>query len=321
MPWYILVTGMAGGLFLTFALVEWLLSGIEQQSERRSRVVGFVLSGCACLIAAGAAWLIPRQTGADAAVASDAAAAVSLLEQRYGQELELVRQVANGSVQPALNIIVAARQQLFRARMEIAYDSALQQSSELLGVRSRVDTLLSVAHQTLASQWSAAKTGAWSQETERAIVLEQLQGELQKWGTFRNCVHAGREDCLPALKLTDRDREIRQLSLWLHPYLVELSRFQESDPDLIDSSAKELARLRELFGQARRELEGRASEPWARGVQKAIDTLFQRAEQALSMEAAARRQGAWHSDAQVQAFTPVYEGFEGVMMAMGKARQ
>lgn len=318
MPWYLLITGVAGGLLLIFALVEWLLLGLEQNSDRRSRVVGFVLGGCACLVGTLVAWVIPQEAVAQPAAASEAAAAVALLERHYEQELQLIRRVAGGTIEPALNTIISARQQLYEARMELAHDPSLQTNADLLEVRGKLDTLLGVARHTLGSQWTAAKTGTWNTAEARNQVLDQLQRELNKWEEFRTCMRSA-SDCLPDRTLTDRQKQIRELSVWLHPYYIELSRFQETEPELVDSSATEFTRLRQLFAQARAGLQQRSPEPWAREILKAAESLFQSADQALALEAAARRQGTWHPATQAQTYTRVYAAFDDIVMAMAKA--
>ncbi len=301
------LAAVAGVLFLAFGVVEWLLFRLEENGEKRQRALAFAAVGSACLIVS------PFLTGGQRAGTVPAlgrprpAAAVATAEEHLGDDIAFMERVARGEITPTLAAIQDNRRRLLDARRVVAH--RLGQETPIRALESQADTALGVAFQTLGSEWALVKANRWQDAEERRKATSQLRDELDRWYQIRDCLRSGRNDCVPILSLNSRQTAVRDFNRWLHPYGVELVRFEETDPDLVDSSAWETRRLREVLTQARRELAARPVEDWAAPVVAAADHLLAAAELAVIRESALIGQGAWGAAGQERAFDPVRDAW------------
>jgi len=299
---------VVGGLFLAFAVVEWLLSRQEENPDRRRRVLGFAAAGGVSLLAGAVlAWPVwsPARTASPRA---SAVQAVSEAEARLAADIAYMEGIARGEVDPTLKAIQEGRRRLLQARRSAAERLAAETPARAL--ESQAETALGVAYHTLGTQWGMVKAQQWQNAAEREKATNQLRQQLARWYTIRDCQRRGRSDCMPAPELNSRQRTVRNFNRWLHAYAVELVRFEERDPDLVDSSAWETKRLREVLARARRELAARPMEDWAAPVVAAADRLLAAGELAATQESVLILHGRWDTSSQEQAFVPVMTAWE-----------
>ncbi len=325
MPWPIIGV-IAGVLFSALAAVDWYLSRLDPEREGYGRAVAFLTTGLACLLGAAVLGWVTRTPGAPALASSlvhprgtaTVAEDLTQLDQELKASLALVQKISEGSFEPELPTILDARQRLHAVRVTLSKRPYPSSAASTLVAQS--DILLGAAYQTLGIEWILIKLGNWSQPSERETATAPLKRELEKWYTIRDCLRAARDDCGATRSDDPKHVAITEFANWLHPYMVELTRFQESDIDLTIGSPEEISRLRAVFSLARKELEAGRPTNWDRNVVKAADQLLAAADTALSRESTARTKDAWTMEEMQRVNAPVVAAYERMMNAIMEAR-
>lgn len=311
LPWYPVIT-IAGALFFAFAIIEWLLFRLEANEDRKRKACAFAAAGTLVMACAGAfRWTAPAHQPGIALPADVTVAVPAVLtptEQQLGSEMALIRSIITREAPPTLAEVQAGRRSLHTARRRLAATADLQAPDYAL--RTQTDTLLGVAYHTLGSQWSLSKGGPWHDPEARAVVVEQLARELEKWEQIRACVVSGRSDCKPAPQFSHQEQQLRSLMVVLHPYFIEMVRFEQTDPDLVDSSALELNRLQAVFREGHAAIDQAQLGDWAQQITAAAHALLDAADEAVALERAAIVRGQWQPAMQARIYKAPQDAFQ-----------
>lgn len=322
----LIIAAVAGGLFITLAVVEWALSRLEPEREGRGKAVPFLAVGIVCLLGAGGlAWANRHDRTASAAapvaqspVHDATAGELAGLELLLKEPISLAQRVADGSFEPELPTILDVRRQIMVARKKLS--ASAYPTSAASSLHSQSDIVLGVAYQTLGFEWILQKQNLWNVPVQRETATAPLKRELAKWNEIRDCLKAGRDDCAPEKSTNPKHLAIIDFIGWLHPYMIELTRFQESDTDLVFGTPEEISRVHVLITKAQEELRTAPKEAWDPKMVKAAAALLTAADTALNQEAAARAEKKWTIEEMQRVDAPVVAAFDNLMTAIMEAR-
>lgn len=299
---------VAGGLFLGLSAVNWALFRLEENDGHRTGAVAFLAVGVVALGTALAIhwqpWLAFAPWLGAPEKADPLRAELANLEERLAKELDIMKLLSEGGGPTRLPEIQALRRSLLKTRVSLAEAADLK--SPVRKLASHGDTLLGSAYYALGARWAAVKTPDQTNQDEAKRAARQVAAQLEEWDELRTCLLTpAQEGCQKAPGPGASSSTIQTFLVWFHPYAVELVRFEQHDPDLIDLSAPEHKRLQTLLNKARTELSKLEVDREARPLALAVDQLFSIAQQALSREQAGLAQGHWSAEIQRQTYIPV----------------
>lgn len=298
------VIGVAGAVFAAFAGVEWGLARQAEAGDHRWRAGAFLAASLACFLVFGTGRAMRPALVAE----SGPAAAIAALEREVADALALARDVQAGARPPAAEEVRRDRGRLMAARRQLARRD--DPASRVRPLENQADALLGVAYLALGDQWRLEREGRWSDADRRARITAQLGAELERWERIRACVAEGRHDCSTSVDLTPAQAALRDFNLWFHPYALEMIRFQETEPALVDTSPTERQRIAAALAEAARELKNRHAGPGGQPVLDAAAGLLRAALQALQQEGALVESARWDAAGQEIAYQPVRKAVE-----------
>lgn len=306
---WILLLPVAGLLFLGLSAVDWALYRLEQSESYQSRWKGFGASGLTLLLLWGAVVIWPtRPTWAGGPDLSQAAQPTGPIAPIYPWQIDLeptfhlVMTLLARTTPPTLAEARTDRATLHEGRRALA--TRPQGAEEEEALLQQADTVLGLAYQALADQWSLVRQGTWSDETQ-AGSLKSLKSQLAKYQSLHACLAGGRRGCLPTAPRSEKAGTIHAWQRSIRLFLLDCIRFDEADPDLAWLPANELRATRDRLEDGRAYLSAHPLPSWGDEVTAAADHLFVAADQALRVEEIATAQGAWSQGSMIRAYGPV----------------
>lgn len=298
---------VVGLLGLLFALVEWGLSRLEESPRHRPAALRYGAVGLVAILTSFFTTAPPLgQTFAAQAIETSPAITEAHEIVRLSAPESLIKRIIDRSDQPSLEQIQQERVTLHTHRRSLAAKVLHYPANRLLYNQS--DTLIGVAYQTLSAQWALIRTGRWT-EAERTNSTTHLRSELQVWQEQLDCALQAKGGCKSVPDLTEADSFLRTWTRFMHPYLIELVRFETTDPQLTNRTAAEYTAVSQLLLEGQKAVAARELPTWAGPLRESTTYLLQVALETLQAEQAATETGGWSEAEQTQAYSVVQQAF------------